>query len=72
MSLIPGSGKSPGEGNGHPLQFYCLENPMDRRAWQATVHGFSQIRHDLATKLPYMCVYVCVKKYSFYLTSFHS
>ena len=36
--LIPGSGRSPGEGNGNPLQYSCLENPMDRGAWQATVH----------------------------------
>ena len=37
---IPGSGRSPGEGNGYPLLFSCLENPMmDRGAWQATVHG---------------------------------
>ena len=35
---IPGSGRSPGEVNGYPLQYSCLENPMDRRAWQATVH----------------------------------
>ena len=35
---IPGSGRSPGEGNGKPLQYYCLGNPMDRAAWQATVH----------------------------------
>ena len=35
---IPGSGKSPGEGNGNPLQYSCLENPTDREAWQATVH----------------------------------
>ena len=35
---IPGSGRSPGGGNGNPLQYSCLENPMDRRAWQATVH----------------------------------
>ena len=34
--MIPGSGRSPGEGNGNPLQYSCLENPMDRRAWQAT------------------------------------
>ena len=33
---IPGSGKSPGEGNGNPLQYSCMENPMDRGAWQAT------------------------------------
>ena len=36
--LIPGSGRSPGEDNGNPLQFPCLENSMDRRAWLATVH----------------------------------
>ena len=36
---IPGVGRSPGDGNGNPLQYYCLENPMDRGAWQATVHG---------------------------------
>ena len=36
--LIHGSGRSPGEGNGYPLQYSCLENPMDRRAWQVTVH----------------------------------
>ena len=38
MGLIPGSGRSPGGGNGSPLQYSCLENPMDRIAWQATVH----------------------------------
>ena len=37
--LIPGSGRSPGEGNGDPLQHPCLGNPKDRGAWQATVHG---------------------------------
>ena len=36
--LIPGSGRSPGEGNGNPLQYSCLENPMDREGWWATVH----------------------------------
>ena len=36
---IPGSGRSPGEGNGNPLQHTCLENPMNRGAWRATVHG---------------------------------
>ena len=35
---VPGLGRSPGEGNGNPLQYSCLENPMDRGAWQATVH----------------------------------
>ena len=36
--LIPGSGRSPGEGNGNPLQYSCLENPMDTGTWRATVH----------------------------------
>ena len=38
-SLLPGSGRSPGEGNGKPLQYSSLENPMDRGAWQAIVYG---------------------------------
>jgi len=39
LDLIPGLGRSPGEGNGNPLQYSCLENPVDGRAWQAIVHG---------------------------------
>ena len=39
---MPGSGRSPGEGNGNPLQYSCLENPTDREAWQATVHGVTK------------------------------
>ena len=42
--LIPGSGKSSGEGNGNPLQYSCLGNSMDRGAWQATVHGVTKSR----------------------------
>ena len=38
LGLIPGSGRSPGEGNGNPRQYACLGNPIDRGAWQATVH----------------------------------
>ena len=49
-SSILGSGRSPGEGLGNPFQYSCLENPMDRRAWQATVYGITKVRHDLATK----------------------
>ena len=49
---VPGSGRSPGEGNGNPLQYSCLENPMDRGVWQATVHGVARVRHDLVTKPP--------------------
>ena len=37
-SLIPGPGRSPGGGNGNPIQYFCLENPMDRGAWKATIH----------------------------------
>ena len=40
---IPGLGKSPGEGNGNPLQYSCLENPMDRGDWWATVHGVAEL-----------------------------
>ena len=39
---IPGSGRSPGEGNGSPLQYSCLENPMNKGAWLATVHGVAK------------------------------
>ena len=46
--LIPGPGRSPGEGNGNPLQYSCLENPMDGEAWQATVHGVTKNRTQLS------------------------
>ena len=41
LGLIPGSGRSPGGRNGNPLQYFCLENPMDRGAWQAIVPGIA-------------------------------
>ena len=44
--LIPGLGRPPGEKHGNPLQYFCLENPMDRGAWQATVHGVTRVGHD--------------------------
>ena len=44
LGLIPGSGRSPGGGHGNPLQYSGLENPMDRGAWQATVHGSQRVR----------------------------
>ena len=50
--LIPGLRRSPGEGNGCPLQDSCLEIPMDRGAWQAAVHEVARVGHDLATKPP--------------------
>ena len=43
VSLIPGSGSSPGGGHGNPLQYSCLENPMDRGAWWATVHRVAEL-----------------------------
>ena len=42
LGSIPGSGRSPGEGSGNPLQYSCLGNPMDRGAWQVTVHGVAK------------------------------
>ena len=50
MVSTPGSGISLGRGNGNPLQYSCLENPMDRRAWWATVHGVTRVGHDWATQ----------------------
>ena len=49
---IPGLGRSSREGNGNPLQYSCLENSMDRGAWQAAVHGVTRVGHDLASKPP--------------------
>ena len=43
---IPGSGRSSGKGHGNPLQYSCLENPMDGGAWWATVHGLQRVGHD--------------------------
>ena len=48
LGSIPESGILPGEGNGNPLQYSCLEDPMDRGAWQATVCGMARVGHDLA------------------------
>ena len=48
LGLIPGLGRSPGEGNGNPLQYSCLENPMDRGAWWATVHEVAKSQTRLS------------------------
>ena len=48
VGLIPGLGQFPGEGNDNPLQNSCLENPMDRGAWQAVVHGFAKSQTQLS------------------------
>ena len=47
VNLTPGSGRSPGERNGNPLHYSCLENPMDGGAWQAIVHGVPKSRTGL-------------------------
>ena len=52
LGSIPGLGRSSGEGNDNPLQYSCLENPMDRGAWQAAVHAVARVGQDLVTKPP--------------------
>ena len=52
LGSIPGLGRSPGGGNGNPLQYSCLENPMERGAWRATVHGVARVGHDFVTTPP--------------------
>ena len=49
VGSIPGSGRSPGGGNGNPLKYSCLENPKDRRAWRAMVHGAAKSQTRLST-----------------------
>ena len=51
-TLYVNSTDSSGEGNGNLLQYSCLENPLDKGAWQATVHGVTRVKHNLATKPP--------------------
>ena len=46
LGSLPGSGRPPGEGNGNPLQYSCLDNPMDRGAWRAIIHGVADSQHD--------------------------
>ena len=52
LGSIPELGRFPGEGNGNPLQYSCLENPMDRGAWQLQSSGVTRVGHDLVTKPP--------------------
>ena len=60
LGLIPGSGRSPGEGNGNPLQYYCLENPMDRGTWQATVHGVTKSQTRLSDFTFFLSFFVTI------------
>ena len=48
LEVVPGLGKSPGKGNGNPLQYFCLKNSMDREAWWATVHRVTESRTQLS------------------------
>ena len=57
LGLIPGSGRSPGEGNGNPLQYSCLENPVDGGACQATVHGVAE--SDMTERLQFHFLFSC-------------
>ena len=71
LGSIPGSGRSSGEGNGNPLQYSCLENPMDRGAWWATVHGVAKsqtrlsdftslhFKHSISDSCSLPCCYYC-------------
>ena len=60
MGSVPGLGRSLEGGHGNPLQYSCLENPMDREAWQATVHGVARVRHDLETKPLQPCAHIII------------
>ena len=57
-ALIPGSGRSPGEGNVNPLQYSYLENPMDGGGWLATVHGVAKSRTRLSNFTIYLSIYL--------------
>ena len=57
LGLIPGSGRTPGEGNGNPLQYSCLENPMDGGAWRAIIHRVAKSQTQLSTNT-YIHVYM--------------
>ena len=83
MGLIPGLGRSPGEGNGYPLQHSCLENSMDRGTWWATVHGVSKSWTWLSISTPFLTVSTslfsvsaslllpCKQVHQYHLSRFH-
>ena len=70
-SSIHGSGRSPGEGNGNPLQYSCLRNSVDGGAWWASVHGVTRVRHDIATKTTTETTDCCMHSTYFFLLVLH-
>ena len=72
VGLIPGAGRSPGADHGHPLQYSCLENPMDTGAWRATVHGVTKSRTQLKWFSTYAClIFITILHDRFSYTSFY-
>ena len=67
MGSIPATGRSPGGGNGNTLQYSCLENPMDRGAWQATVHRVAKSQTRLKRLSMHMCTFICIHIYIYIL-----
>ena len=70
MASIPGLGRFSGGGNGNPLQYSCLENPMDRGTWQATVHGVTKSQTGLVTYHAHHNLKTDIKPYLFYVVLF--
>ena len=60
--LIPGSGRAPGGGHGNPLQYFCLEKPMDRGAWWAIVLGVTKSQTRLSTRACIVCLKVAKRE----------
>ena len=72
LGSIPGLGRSPGDGNGNPLQYSCLENPMDRGAWWATVRGVAKSQTQLSEKHFHFHVWQWYKRLESYQISWYS
>ena len=68
---IPVSGRSPGEGNGNVFQYSCLENPMDRGAWRATVHGVAKSQIGLKRLSTHACTYIHIYVHILFQILFH-
>ena len=65
LGSIPGSGRSLGEGNDYPLQYSCLENSMDRKAWWAAIMGSQRVRHDRVTNIHRIDILLLLRKLCF-------